>query len=66
MDVVRVKEEIEARIQTSASEEEIRSMQDEVTNLIKQYEKLVGDKIVIFNDMLSNLKELSRNNDNLV
>jgi hypothetical protein len=34
--------------------------------LIKQYEKLIGDKILIFNDMIGNLKEISRNNDNIV
>lgn len=41
-------------------------MQDELANLIKQYEKLVGDKIHIFNDMLANLKEISKNNDSII
>lgn len=41
-------------------------MQDELSNLIKQYEKLVGDKIHIFNDMLANLKEISKNNDSII
>ena len=41
-------------------------MQDELQGLIKQYDKLVGDKIHLFNDMIGNLREISRNNDNII
>ena len=41
-------------------------MQEELQGLIKQYEKLVGDKILIFNDMIGNLREISKNNDNII
>eukprot|EP00347_Sterkiella_histriomuscorum_P021445 403333951 len=66
VEVIRIKEDIEAKIQSSVNEEEIRQMQDELQSLIKQYEKLVGDKIHLFNDMIGNLKEISKNNDNIV
>ena len=35
VEVIRVKEEIEAKIQNSVNEEEIRAMQDELQSLIK-------------------------------
>jgi hypothetical protein len=66
VEVVRVKEEIESRINTNVNEEEIRTMQDELASLIKQYEKLIGDKIVIFNDLISNLKEIMKNNESII
>jgi hypothetical protein len=66
VEVVRVKEEIESRINTNVNEEEIRAMQDELASLIKQYEKLIGDKIVIFNDLISNLKEIMKNNESII
>ncbi len=34
--------------------------------MIKQYDKLVTDKTQIFGDMINNLKEISRNNDNII
>ncbi len=64
VEVSRVKEEVEARIQSaSVNEDEIAGLQGEVSTLIKQYEKLVGDKIHIFNDMIGNLREISQNNN---
>ena len=41
-------------------------MQDELQNYIKQYEQLVGDKIVVFNEMIDNLKEINQNNQKIV
>lgn len=41
-------------------------MNDELQSLIKQYDKLVTDKTQIFGDMINNLKDISRNNDNIV
>jgi len=64
--VIRIKEEVESKIQSNVNEDEIKTMQEELSGLIKQYEKLVSDKILIFNDMITNLKEISRNNDNIV
>jgi len=66
VEVIRVKEDIESKIQTSVNEDEIRTMNDELQLLIKQYDKLVSDKTHIFGDMITNLKEISRNNDNIV
>ena len=63
---MRVQEEVEAKIQQSVNESEIRGMQDELQGLIKQYEKLVSDKILIFNDLISNLREISHNNEGIV
>ena len=64
--MIRIKEEVESKIQSNVNEDEIKTMQEELSGLIKQYEKLVSDKILIFNDMITNLKEISRNNDNIV
>ena len=66
VEVIRVKEEVESKIQQNVNEEEIIQMQDELKSLIKQYEKLVGDKILIFNDLIHNLKDVSKNNDTIV
>lgn len=66
VEVLRIKEDIEAKIQNSCNEEEIKNMQDELAALIKQYEKLVADKIDIFNNIIHNLKEISKNNDNII
>jgi hypothetical protein len=41
-------------------------MNEELQSLIKQYDKLVTDKTQIFGDMINNLKEISRNNDNII
>ena len=49
---MRIKEEIESKININVNEEEIRNMHDELNNLIRQYDKLVGDKVIIFNDMI--------------
>lgn len=66
VEVIRVKEEVECKIQNNVNEAEIKTMQDELQGLIKQYEKLVSDKILIFNDLIANLKEISRNNESIV
>ena len=66
VEVIRVKEEVESKIQQNVNEEEIIQMQDELKSLIKQYEKLVVDKILIFNDLIHNLKDVSKNNDTIV
>jgi hypothetical protein len=66
VDIIRVKEDIESKIQTNVKEEEIFAMKEELQQLIKQYEKLVSDKVTLFTDMISNLKEVAKNNDNIV
>jgi hypothetical protein len=66
VEVVRVKEEIESKINTNVNEDEIKVMQDELQNLIKQYEKLVSDKILMFGDLIGNLRDISRNNDSII
>lgn len=66
VEVIRVKEEVEAKIQNNVNEAEIKAMQDELQGLIKQYEKLVGDKILIFSDLISNLHCISTNNQQII
>lgn len=34
--------------------------------MLKQYEKLVGDKIHIFDDLIASLKEVAQNNESIV
>jgi hypothetical protein len=41
-------------------------MQAELDDLIKQYEKLVGDKLHLFSEMLSNLREINRTNESVI
>ncbi len=57
VDVQRVKEEIESKIQNSVTESH---------ELIGQYELLVSDKIHIFTEVIRNMKEMGKNNDSIV
>ena len=58
VEVVRVKEEIERKIETNVNEDELELMQQQFTDSLKEYEKLVTDKIQIFSDMISQLKNV--------
>jgi hypothetical protein len=65
VDVQRVKEEIESKIQNNVTEQELRDMQEELHELISSYEVLVSDKISIFNDVIKNMREIGKNNDSI-
>ncbi|TNV72326.1 hypothetical protein FGO68_gene11876 [Halteria grandinella] len=41
-------------------------MQEELDHLLQQYEKLVGEKLHLFTEMLSNMREISRNNESVI
>ncbi len=66
VDVIRVKEEIERKIEQNVNEKEVQAMRDELHTLIGDYEALVNDKIAVFQDMIANLREISKNNDAVV
>lgn len=70
VDIARVKEEIETQItsvgSTTGNDSDVKRLQDELDTLLVQYEKLVADKIKLFSQMISNLREISRNNESVV
>lgn len=53
-------------VDQALAEEDIKRMQGELESLLHQYEKLVGEKLHLFNEMLSNLREISRNNESVI
>ena len=48
------------------SNRELVRMQQELDDLLLQYEKLVGDKLHLFTEMLSTLREITRNNESVI
>lgn len=41
-------------------------MQEELDHLLQSYEKLVGEKLHLFSEMLSNMREIARNNESVI
>ena len=52
VEVLRVKEEVEAKIQRAVTEEEIQTLSEELLRLIKIYEQLVADKLAVFGEVI--------------
>lgn len=69
VEIARAKEEIETQVMNvgaGGTRDEMNRMQAELDGLLSQYEKLVGDKLVLFQEMLGNLREMGRSNESAV
>ena len=63
---MRIKEDIESKINKNVNEDEIKSMTEELKTQIQQYEDLINDKIIVFNDVIGNLKQINANNEKII
>lgn len=60
--ITQAKEEIESKMLQEVSDTALINLQGQHSELIKQYEGIIKDKIVIFTQMIANLKILSQGN----
>jgi archaellum component FlaC len=71
VEISRIKEEIETQITArgfsgAENAQEVERLKSELDNLLAEYERLVSEKLVLFSDMLANLREMSRSNESVV
>lgn len=64
--ITQAKEEIESKMLQEVSDSALINLQGIHSELIKQYEGIIKDKIVIFSQMIANLKTLSQGNGGYV
>jgi hypothetical protein len=66
VEVIRLKEEIERKIDLTTSEQEINDIKQDLASYIKDFDKIVGEKIVIFNDLVGKLGGIIDSNSGTV
>ena len=64
VEIARVKEEVETQITNAGFQnkdsKDMPLLQKELDNLLSTYQTLVSDKLSLFGDLLSNLREITR------
>ena len=65
VDVHRIKEKIDSKIQINVMKQELREMQEELHHLINSFEVLVLDKISNFSDLIKENKKIGKNSDSI-
>ncbi len=69
VDLAKVKEEVETQITNAGfqnNNQDIPQLQKELDHLLTQYQGLVTDKLALFSDLLSNLREINSQNESVI
>ena len=66
VEVIRLKEEIERKIDQTTSEEEIEKLRNFLDQNITEFDKIVEEKIGIFNDLIKSIGTIVNNNHEII